>query len=219
VKTFKVLSLLLSYPQPELAAYGEELVLAFEEERFLPAEHCRALADFVKQLSRLDPLDAEERYVALFDRGRALSLYLYEHIHGESRDRGEAMARLARLYRLHGLEISARELPDYLPLFLEFLSLLPQRAARSLLAEAAPVIAALAKRLEACGSPYAAAMRAVEALAARPPEGAATDEIMAALAPDCDSAEALDREWREEAVRFAASGAPNAPGCTAGSRG
>jgi nitrate reductase molybdenum cofactor assembly chaperone NarJ/NarW len=216
MKTFKVLSALLAYPELELLSSADELATAVAGEGLLPAETQRALAAFLTELGRLDPLDAQERYVALFDRNRSLSLHLYEHIHGESRDRGQAMVELAAVYRLHGLEIGLSELPDYLPLFLEFLSLLPLRAARSLLSEAVHVVAALRERLTERGSPYAAAMRAVEALAAKPAERVAIDEILAMLKPEADSFETLDRQWEEEAVRFAGADAPHqtaASGC------
>src|SRR5208337_1723789 len=116
--------------------------------------------------------------------------------------RGQAMVRLAALYALHGLEVTARELPDYLPLYLEFLSLLPERAARSMLAEAAHVIAALATKLEARQSGYAAVLRAVEALAGRPPRREAVSQALASLDPAADSPDSLDADWEEEAVRF-----------------
>jgi hypothetical protein len=74
-------------------------------------------------------------YVRLFDRGRALSLHLFEHIHGESRDRGQAMVNLLEVYRQHGFELSARELPDYMPLFLEYLAQRPQEEALDMLAD------------------------------------------------------------------------------------
>ncbi len=76
-----------------------------EQEALLPLRHQRALAAFVAELGRLDPLEAQERYVTLFDRNRSLSLHLYEHVHGESRDRGQAMVQLREVYHLHGLEI------------------------------------------------------------------------------------------------------------------
>jgi nitrate reductase molybdenum cofactor assembly chaperone NarJ/NarW len=158
------------------------------------------------QLDLTDPLDAQERYVALFDRNRSLSLHLYEHVHGESRERGEAMVRLAALYKLHGLHIAANELPDYLPLYLEFLSLLPDQAARSLLAEAVHVIAALADKLEARGSEYAMVLRAIETLAARPAAAAAVEDVRGRLDPEADDLVALDRQWEDEVVRFAAAG-------------
>src|SRR5689334_23338773 len=175
MQTFRVLSALLCYPEPGLLGALDELANALDGECALPRTTRRALVDFMTQLGMADPLDAQERYVALFDRNRSLSLHLYEHVHGESRERGEAMVRLGALYKLHGLHIAANELPDYLPLYLEFLSLLPDGTARSLLAEAVHVITALADKLQARGSEYAAVLRAIEALAARPASATAVE--------------------------------------------
>lgn len=218
MRTFKVLSLLLDYPEPGLLIHLDELAGVLAREKLLPDAPHAALRDFMAELAALAPLAAQERYVALFDRHRSLSLHLYEHVHGESRDRGEAMVRLAQLYARHGLDISARELPDYLPLFLEFLSLLPVDAAASLLGEAVHVVSALRVRLEQQASPYAAVLGAVEALAARPAERGAIDAVLAALNPEADRPEALDREWEEEAVRFTAAGggANGAPAASCG---
>jgi nitrate reductase delta subunit len=208
MQTFRILSALLSYPGQDLLDALPEFAAVLDGEKLLPVSERRALSGFIADLGVSELLDAQERYVALFDRNRSLSLHIYEHVHGESRDRGQAMVRLAELYRLHGLEISARELPDYLPLFLEFLSLLPERAARSLLAEAVHVIAALHGKLRQRGSPYAAVMGAIETLAARRPAPHAVAEAAAALPPEADSLAALDRQWEDEAVRFVAGGAP-----------
>jgi nitrate reductase delta subunit len=216
MKTFKVLSALLSYPEADLLADAGAFGVVLDREALLPAQHRRALAAFIAELAALPPLDAQERYVTLFDRNRSLSLHLYEHVHGESRDRGQAMVQLREIYRLHGVEIAASELPDYLPLFLEFLSLIPAKAAASLLAEAVHVVAALRERLTQRGSPYAAVMSAVEALAAKPAERAAIEEALAMLTPEGDALEALDRQWEEEAVRFTAAGAPDATSAAAG---
>jgi nitrate reductase delta subunit len=206
MKTFKVLSALLAYPEPELRAHIDELIAAVAGETLLPAEEQQALLRFMGDLARLDPLEAQERYVALFDRNRSLSLHLYEHIHGESRERGQAMVELGALYRLQGVEISAAELPDYLPLLLEFLSMLPIKAASALLGEAVHVVAALGEKLARRDSPYAAVLAAVEALAAKPAERAAVEEVLAMLKPEADGLAALDRQWEEEAVRFTAAG-------------
>jgi nitrate reductase delta subunit len=214
--TPKVLSALLSYPEADLLASAHELAAALTAEALLPADDVRALQQFIADLAAMDPLEAQERYVALFDRNRSLSLHLYEHVHGESRDRGQAMVRLAQLYRLHGLEIDAHELPDYLPLYLEFLSMVPQRAAASLLAEAVHVIAALREKLEKRNSPYACVLRAVESLASKPARRAAIDEILSTLRPEADGLEALDRQWEEEAVRFTAAGGPDQAAIAAG---
>jgi nitrate reductase delta subunit len=217
MRTFKVLSALLSYPEPDLLAHAGELAASLADEGLLPAENVDALGDFLAKLGALDPLEAQERYVSLFDRNRSLSLHLYEHVHGESRERGQAMVRLGEVYRLHGLEIDAHELPDYLPLFLEFLSLLPRQAAASMLSEAVHVVAALRERLAMRASPYGTVMAALETLAARPAERTAVAEVLAVLKPEADGLEALDRQWEEEAVRFAGAGAPDeaaaATGC------
>lgn len=199
--TFRLLSALLCYPEQELIDALPSLI---------EMETAPELQGFMCELMAMDLLDAQERYVALFDRNRSLSLHLYEHVHGESRDRGQAMVRLATLYELYGLAIEAHELPDYLPLYLEFLSLQPEGVARSLLAEAAHVIAALAEKLEARGSSYAAVMRAVLALAARAPDADAVAATRGQLATEQDSLTALDRQWEEEAVRFTAAGSPEA---------
>ncbi len=209
MQSLRALSALLCYPSAETMAALDEVSEVLRADPLLAADRCAAVERFIVELRALPLLDAEERYVALFDRNRSLSLHLYEHVHGESRDRGQAMVRLATLYALHGLEISARELPDYLPLYLEFLAQLPERAARSMLAEAAHVIAALATKLEARQSGYAAVLRAVEALAARPPRPDAVREALGTLDPAADSPAALDAEWEEEAVRFNAGAAVN----------
>ena len=218
MRTFKVLSALLAYPEPDLLAHAGELAAILDEEALLPDRHRRALGAFIAELGQLDPLEAQERYVTLFDRNRSVSLHLYEHVHGESRDRGQAMVQLREIYRLHGVEIAASELPDYLPLFLEFLSLLPIKAASSLLAEAAHVVAALHEKLNQRGSPYASVMAAVGALAAKPAERAAVEDVLATLKPEDDALEALDRQWEEEAVRFTAAGAPDGAAGTSSCR-
>lgn len=209
MQTYKILSLLLSYPEAETQAHAGEMVAILRDECLLAARHQEAVIDFLAGFSKLDLLDAQEQYVALFDRNRSLSLHLYEHVLGESRDRGQAMVELAELYRLHGLEIGAHELPDYLPLFLEFLSFLPAKAAASLLSEAVHVVAALREKLGRCDNRYARLLEAVESLAAKAPEKAAVEEALQALQPEADSLEALDRQWEEEAVRFTAAPNPN----------
>ena len=209
MQSLRALSALLCYPTAETIAALDEIATVLRAEPLLPAARCAAVEQFIAELRALPLLDAEERYVALFDRSRTLSLHLHEHVHGESRDRGQAMVRLATLYSLHGMEIEAHELPDYLPLYLEFLSMLPAPAARSMLAEAAHVVAALASRLEARDSAYASVLRAVEALAARAPREDAIGEVLAAIGPAADSPEAIDAEWEEAAVHFGAGAAGN----------
>jgi nitrate reductase molybdenum cofactor assembly chaperone NarJ/NarW len=160
-------------------------------------------------------MDAQARYVTLFDHSRSRSLHLYEHSHGESRDRGQAMVNLLNHYRAHGLDPGDSELPDFLPLFLEFLSMRPAVEARAMLGEAVWVAALLRARLEQRGSPYAAVFRALEALAPQRADEAAIRETIGGEAPD-DTPAALDRAWEEAPVTFLDD--PSAgTGCTAAS--
>jgi nitrate reductase delta subunit len=196
-RTLKVLSALLSYPTGELQAAVPEMRAALDAEARLPQKSRDRLDRILEEIATGDLYNLQERYVLLFDRTRSLSLHLFEHVHGESRDRGQAMADLIALYDSHGLEMTAGELPDFLPLFLEFLSLLPDTEARALLAEPAAILRALADRLAARDTAYAAVIDALAELAQAPAVG--RSEI-----PDEDPTDlvALDAAWEETAVRF-----------------
>ena len=211
-KTFKVLSALLCYPTADLQAAASEFATVLEGERLLPEPARQALAPLIKQIAEGDLYDMQERYVLLFDRTRSLSLHLFEHIHGESRDRGQAMVDLAELYEKNGLAISTRELPDYLPLFLEYLSTQPEDEARELLNQPLHIISALATRLMRRESIYAAALRALEAVALGKPEAALLQELLEATEDDPNDLAALDAIWEEEAVTFG-PGAPDEDNC------
>ena len=128
-KTFKVLSALLTYPTAELQAAVAEMRAVLDAEALPAAAQPRPARPLLDELATGDLYDLQERYVLLFDRTRSLSLHLFEHVHGESRDRGQAMVDLKAMYESHGLATVTSELPDYLPLFLEFLATLPQAEA------------------------------------------------------------------------------------------
>ncbi len=196
-RTYRALAALLTYPVPELQAAAGEIAALLEGEALLAPSDRDRLAPLLRDLEHGDIYDLQARYVALFDRGRAVSLHLFEHVHGESRDRGQAMADLAALYRAHGLEMAAGELPDFLPLFLEFLSLLPVAEAQALLAEPAAILRALADRLARRDAGYAGVLAALARLADAPAEGAS-----AIPDDDPDDLAALDAAWEEAAVRF-----------------
>ena len=134
-RTYRALAALISYPTPALQAATGEIAAVLAEEGLVAPSQRAAIDHLLAELAQRDIYDLQERYFALFDRSRTLSLHLFEHVHGESRDRGQAMADLIELYRGHGLEPTAGELPDFLPLFLEFVSLLPAGEAQALLAE------------------------------------------------------------------------------------
>jgi nitrate reductase delta subunit len=210
--TFRVLSALLGYPTPELKTQLAEAERIVRAEGLLGAVQLDGVCAFLRYLGDTAQLDAESAYVDAFDRGRSTSLYLFEHIHGESRERGQAMVKLLLRYRAHGLDPSARELPDYLPLFLEFLSTRPPAEAVKHLAEVADIVALIGERLRRRGAPHAALLEAVASLAPPGAGAAATD-----LEPDSvnrdDTPAALDAAWEEAPVMF--NDAQGAPGATA----
>jgi nitrate reductase delta subunit len=215
VLTLKVLAALLLYPEQELIDGLDEMAAVLEAEGALPRSERRALEALIADLRGADLMDAQARYVALFDHSRSLSLHLYEHSHGESRDRGQAMVNLLSYYRSKGMEPGTSELPDFLPLFLEFLSTRPVDEARGLLGQGVEVVALLRVRLERRGAPYAAVFRAIEALASSRADDAAICATVAGELRD-DTPEALDRAWEEAPVTFRDDpGAATGAGCSA----
>ena len=200
--TFKAISALLDYPTGEVQRALGEIGQALAEERALDAPGLAAVRGFITRYAAGDLLELQEFWVGHFDRSKRRALHLYEHSHGESRDRGQAMVNLALCYRMHGLELAASETPDYLPLFLEFLSQVPEKVALHHLADAAAILEVLRIRLEERDSPYAALLQALVSLAERPAE-ALVEEILAGEPEDPKDLDALDRQWAEEAVEFA----------------
>lgn len=207
--TYRALALLLRYPCPEVQALAPAAIETIEAEALVPAPIRRALSKLGADLAEGDLYDLQERYVWLFDRTRSLSLNLYEHVHGETRERGPAMVGLLELYRSRGLELAASELPDHLPVFLEFLSTLPDAEAASLLGEASHVLAALGQRLHKRGNPYRAVFGALTALAGDPADAEALAALMQEPDDDPGDLAALDRLWGETPVTFG----PGDAGC------
>jgi len=209
-RTLKAVSLILSYPTAELQEAMPEIAAVVVSDSRLGTSAQVALLALTKGFRHGDLYDLQERYVMLFDRSRTLSLNLFEHVHGESRERGGAMVSLIETYRSGGFEPATTELPDHLPVLLEYLSTRPATEAREILADAAHILDALAARLTRRESDYAAAFAALSILA-----GAAADsEALAGMLaqPDDDPADlaALDAVWEETEVTFGPD--PNA-GC------
>ena len=201
-KTLKVLSALLVYPTAELQQACCEISETFDVGRTIPASTRKQLHTLLNELATCDIYDLQERYVLLFDRTRTLSLHMFEHVHGESRDRGQAMIDLKAQYENHNLFMSAAELPDFVPLFLEYLSMLPAQEAYDTLGQPAHIFAAMAERLRKRKSSYEAVFRALVALAAAKPKD---EEVFALLThpdPDANDLTALDAAWEAEAVIF-----------------
>lgn len=183
--TLRVLARLLSYPSGELRAALPELLTALRRERALPGARVEELVAFSRHLALADPYEAEAAYVDTFDRGRATSLHLFEHVHGDSRDRGPALADLQQSYERGGLYLREGELPDYLPAVLEFASMQPVKVARGFLGETAHILNAIFSALLQRESRYASVIAAVLELAGERvqavpvPEEAPMDEAWA----------------------------------------
>jgi nitrate reductase delta subunit len=197
---FKVLSALLTYPTQELQEAAGAMKSAVAAEA-LPADIVRGLDRLIGEIGDGDLYDLQERYVLLFDRTRSLSLHLFEHVHGESRDRGQAMVDLQNLYAQHGLVVRPGELPDFLPMFLEFLATLPPAQGSELLAQPAHIIAVLSERLRKRHSSYEAVFRALTALTKTAPMREAS-ELHDEEDTDPDDFSALDAAWEDEPVNF-----------------
>lgn len=184
--TLRACALLIGYPDASLRGLLPDLRLALHDEAALSASRLAELDALIDTLQQQPALDGEAAYVELFDRGRSTSLHLFEHVHGDSRDRGPAMIDLAQTYEKAGLFLSAGELPDYLPVVLEFASTQPPKEARAFLAEMAHILNALFTALVKRESRYASVIGALIELAG---ERAHAVKIQ----PD----EALDDSWAE----------------------
>ncbi len=207
--TYKALSALLSYPTQEIKDAAADIRKAIHDENLAPGWALRQVDRLIDGYETLDLYELQERYVFLFDRTRSLSLHLFEHVHGESRDRGQAMVDLKTLYAQGGLEIGSNELPDFLPLFLEYLSTRPADEANTLLKEPLSVIAALKERLEKRNTPYTAVFRALEAIADDAPSERELEDLRKAPDADADDLESLDAAWEDQPVTFG----PEDAGC------
>ena len=196
----KALAALLVYPNADLIAAVPEIA-AILREAGLPAAERETVLGFCDRLAAAELLDAQSEYVSLFDAAPSLSLNLFGHVHGDSRERGQAMADLVEDYRRMELDLRADELPDFLPVFLEYVSLHEPAEARALLGEIAEVVSLLAGRLEKRRAPYAAVLRAIEALGARQVDREAVEARLAEEEP-ADTPEALDARYEEAPVNF-----------------
>ena len=159
--TLRALAYLLRYPDADMRAALPQLMDALHLEHALSPARMAEVESTCRYLATLDPLEAEARYVDQFDRGRQTSLHLFEHVHGDSRDRGPALVDLLQTKEKAGLQFSADELPDHLPVVLEFASTQPPEVARDFLGEMAHILNALLSALLAKKSPYASVIAAV----------------------------------------------------------
>jgi nitrate reductase delta subunit len=200
LSALRALGALLTYPRPELIAALPEIGTVLEASRLLPSAERERLAELIAEMRSADGIDLEGRYVELFDHGRSTSLNLFEHVHGESRDRGAAMVELAEIYARAGYRVAASELPDYLPVLLEYLSCRSLAEARAMLGDCAPILRDIGEAVARRGSRYAAVFAALLAAARQP-------GLESSKAGEAESREAFDEDWAETPAF-----APDAPG-------
>lgn len=199
--SLKIISRLLDYPSAALFAAAPELINLVNNNQELDPPHQGKLVGFIEQLTARDIYDAQESYDLLFDRGRALSLLLFEHVHGESRDRGQAMVDLINVYKTKGFVLETEQLPDYIPLYLEFLSEQPASFAQEWLGDIGHLLTMLSERLKDRDSYYAVLFDSLIELS-----GVAVDrtEIAHAVSKEKrdDTIEVIDKEWEDKEVKF-----------------
>jgi len=200
MSALKLFSILLDYPRDELWLNREELLEAADGVQLLKARRTQ-LKTFVTELLEQPPMAAQEAWLGLFDRGRSMSLLVFEHIHGESRDRGQAMVDLMQTYLDNGFELSAKELPDYLPLMLEYLSLRPDAEVVDWLSHTGHILELLAARASERGSNYACLLEILAEYGQSPRDLSLVRKRAAAEERD-DTPEMMDKVWEEETVRF-----------------
>jgi nitrate reductase molybdenum cofactor assembly chaperone NarJ/NarW len=187
--SLRVMAALLGYPDAAMRTHLPEMREILHGERALTAGRQAEIDALIDSLANAEPLDTEANYVEVFDRGRNTSLHLFEHVHGDSRDRGPAMIDLAQTYEQAGLYLAPGEMPDYLPVVLEFVSTQPPREARDFLGEIAHILNALFSALQARESAYASVIGALLELA-----GEQAQAVKLAAEPP------LDESWAEPPV-------------------
>lgn len=210
--TLRALAVLLSYPSAETQTHAAEIASAIADEGALGRPARKRLQALLDRMQSHDLLDLQSDYSELFDRSRSLSLHLFEHVHGDSRERGQAMIDLGQQYMESGFFLEASELPDFVPVFLEYASCLPVQESRELLSQPVHVFAALAERLEKRGSDFAAVFHALVDLAGVKPDAQARAEV-GDNTPEVDPPE-IDKEWEEAPVSFNLAGAHQMGGPT-----
>ena len=205
MKTIKALGALLHYPQEELIEALDDIQQVIEAESLLHPEQASAVGRCIAGMRNQALLDLQEQYVQLFDTAPQHALYLFQHLYGDTPQRGPALADLIGMYRDHGYQPTAKELPDYLPLFCEFAAQFPQAEARSLLGRALPVLELMAQRLGEEGSAYAAVFSALSSLAESNEDTAAIEKLLSARIRG-SSDQTMDEAWKEQPVSFTAAG-------------
>ena len=192
---------LLDYPTQALLDHQEELFEGIRVSPYLPPDLRRNIIADARKALAADLYDLQARYDGLFDRGRRHSLLLFEHVHGESRDRGQAMVDLLKVYTDAGFDLDSHHLPDYLPLFLEFLSTQEPETAADWLANVGHILLLLGERLRKDGAWEAILFDSLLLIGGQP---LADDRVTAQVEGEEDDRtfKAMDEAWQDKEIRF-----------------
>jgi nitrate reductase delta subunit len=197
LKTYRILSLLLTYPNEEIYNFLPQVNSSLREEKLLNSDSVTSIDAFVDFFTQKPLAFWQEFYVQLFDYSKSASLYLFEHVHGDSKDRGQAMVDLIDLYKENGLQINQPELPDYLPVFLEFLALQTQSKAEDYLSEVIDIVGFIHRKLEEKDNPYKYLLSAAIQLSKRKPAEARIEKMVSEM-PEIT----IDEAYEEVPVTF-----------------
>lgn len=201
MKSLILIARLLDYPEAEIWENKPEILRALLLYPELEPSHITKLSMIIEQMLNQPLLTAQADYGDIFDRGRSVSLLLFEHVHGESRERGQAMIDLLAQYEQSGIQLKVKELPDHLPAYLEYLSILPKEEAVVGLCDVAHILALVKERLIQRESHYAALFEVLVELSQRQIDPQLLSEKVAQETKDY-TPEALDAVWEEEQVTF-----------------
>lgn len=203
MRILNVLSCLLDYPEENVWEAKSELLEEIKASKKLSPAQQDVLCSFVDSYFSMDLLDAQELYCQTFDVGHTTSLLIFEHIHGDSRDRGQAMVDLLSHYHEAGLTVDSKQLPDYLPLFLEFIAHQPEEEGMTWLSDIATILRLLEIRLEKKESIYKDIFSVLFALSNCQVDDQPLYQQVENEPQETDAA-ALDKIWEEEQVLFQA---------------
>lgn len=188
------------YPDLNIKNNNILILNSLKDDTSIKKDYIKLMSSFINYLNSNDLIFLQENYVSIFDRQKKFSLYLFEHIHGDSRDRGSAIIDLQNLYKNYNFEISeCKELPDYIPLFLEFISLISEKDACNMLGDIINIISLLKRRLDFIQSPYSNIFNILENLSTKKPDHKIIEKI---LNSDkfIKNGFNIDKEWEEEKI-------------------
>lgn len=199
-KTYKIFSILLSYPTEELKKSVDDMIDILKYDGLLSNQDIKCITHLISFIKNNDLLYLQEYYVSIFDRKKDFSLYIFEHIHGDSRERGMAMVDLKDFYKKSDLSVLTNELPDYLPLFLEYMSLISENEAKSLIGEIVNIIAILSRKLNIINSDYSYLFASIEKLSDVKCDNNLVDKIILKFDSSNQSDINVDDDWKDPKV-------------------